>query len=286
MLHLERVRIAINIQRYSWYLVVCKYYLYSKLIFTVLSKNRVKHLKSLSASKFRQMYNNFVAEGHKLATEIILSKAFEIEQIYAFPEWISDNSNLITNDLSLKTIAIDSKCMKQISLLSTYSPVYILLKKPDLSVKNSLIQDKFSFMLEGVQDPGNVGTIIRIADWFGISNVITDINSADLVHPKVVQASMGSICNVNLMRLNEIDIEELCSQHPTYALTLDGTNVANDSFDKTGIIMLGSEGKGLSKNRIAKSYKNIYIPSSPSSRAESLNVAITAGIIGYNISKL
>ena len=250
---------------------------------TVLSKNQIKKLKSLSSGKFRQKYNNFIAEGHKLATEIIISKAYPIEHIYALSEWSTANKDILKTIPQETITEIDSKSMSQISNLSTSSPVFILLKKPNLEVKKNLISNQFSFLLQGVQDPGNVGTIIRIADWFGIPNIISDYKTADLLHPKVVQSSMGSICNVNLMKGKKEQLLELIDEIPSYALSLQGQELDTNTFDRPGIIMLGSEGNGLSSPYISKAKKNILIPPSKSSKADSLNVAVTAGIIAHTI---
>ena len=250
---------------------------------TVLSKNQIKKLKSLSSGKFRQKYNNFIAEGHKLATEILISKAYPIEHIYAFSEWLSTNKDLLKTIPKETITEIDSKSMSQISNLSTSSPIYILLKKPNLEVKKNLIINQYSFLLQGVQDPGNVGTIIRIADWFGIPNIISDNKTADLLHPKVVQSSMGAICNVNLMKGKEEQLLELLDSVPSYALSLQGEELHSKTFDSPGIIMLGSEGNGLSEEFISKAKKNVLIPPAKTSKAESLNVAVTAGIIAHTI---
>lgn len=224
-----------------------------------------------------------MAEGHKLAIEIILSRAFDIEQIYALPDWLNENDSLLKNIQYEFVTEIDHHSMKMISNLSTHSSVYILLKKPELKVKDSLINGKFSFLLQGVQDPGNVGTIIRIADWFGIPNVITDYNSADLLHPKVVQSSMGSICNVNLMRGSDEELLEFLSIYPSYALALDGEDLSRGMPNIPGLIMLGSEGKGLSPMYKSKATRSILIPPAITARADSLNVAVAAGIIAHSI---
>lgn len=248
----------------------------------MLSKNQIKHLKSLSSSKFRQKYNNFIAEGDKLAAEIIKSQTFEIEYIYALSDWVEANRDLplLIKD---KLVMIDKRSMDQISLLSTSSSVYVLLKKPKENNNLYLIKNRYAILLDGVQDPGNVGTIIRIADWFGIPTVITNNKSADPLHPKVVQSSMGSVCHVNLLRLNDEEISKLVGENETYALTLDGIPISDDTFSKPGIIIMGSEGKGVSEDLLSGVGNKIFIPGAEYKGAESLNVSIATGIIGHHI---
>lgn len=248
----------------------------------MLSKNRIKHLKSLAQSKFRQKTNSFVAEGDKVVKEVLKTGVFEVESVYALEDWAGQNSSLLKNQ-SISSTLVDNKEMQQITLLSTASPVYALLKRPKATFDSADLKDKFSILLDGVQDPGNVGTIIRIADWFGIKNVITNYNTADVYHPKVVQSTMGSICHINAHRLDHDQISSMLNQYSSYGLLLDGDPISDASFSEPGIIVMGSEGQGISQSIIDKLTHKLLIPGAVSRGAESLNVSVAASIICHTV---
>ena len=145
------------------------------------SNNQIKFLKSLASAKFRQKYNNFIAEGDKLVNEILKSGTFEVEGLYATSNWLLSNETLISST-KVSTFEVDQLQMKQISQLTTPSEVYCLLKKGEENVK-VVGNSSHIILLDGVQDPGNVGTIIRICDWFGIRALIGTSKTADFYHP-------------------------------------------------------------------------------------------------------
>jgi len=179
----------------------------------MLSKNQIKVIKSLKAKKFRQKYDLFVAEGEKILETIITSKKFEIDKVYLTPN-AQIESNLLK---SIDPTYIDNKGMKSISFLSTPSTVFTLIKMPITQQASS----NKAIYLDAVQDPGNVGTIIRIADWYGIDTVIRSPDSADFYSPKVIQSTMGAFANVNLLEMTRNELID--QQENLIAADMEGT---------------------------------------------------------------
>ncbi len=248
-----------------------------------LSKNQLKYIKSLHQSKFRQMYENFIGEGDKVVTELLQSKNFEIELIAALPHWIDQNKTILKPYLNV-LYPVNNEQMEQLSTLKAPSEVLIIAKKKLGSINNLLNEDFKAFYLDGVQDPGNVGTIIRIADWYGMEAVIRSFDTADFFHPKVVQASMGSIAGISLC---EMDYEQLATLKnlTIYAMDMDGRDLSKSSIKRPCIVILGNEGKGLS-NGLKASFpllKYLTIKGHQSRLAESLNVGVAAGIVAEKI---
>lgn len=250
-----------------------------------ISNTQLKYIKSLHQSKFRQMYEKFVAEGNKLVLHLLKSQKFEVELIVATQEWISSNQFLL-NNYREQVFEIEIHQMEQISALKTSTPVLAILNKSKSLFNVSLIEKGNSFYLDGVQDPGNVGTIIRVADWFGFKSVIRSTDSADFYNPKVVQATMGSMANVDLYTL---DKKELVDLNLNLVVTdMNGQEVSSlPNMDKGKVVVLGSEGKGVSDEIFQNKNINIVsIPAAKLSLAESLNVSVAAGIIAYEMSKV
>jgi TrmH family RNA methyltransferase len=246
-----------------------------------LSKNQIKYIKSLHQSKFRQMYENFIAEGDKVVKELIKTSTFEIEQILALRSWITQNQDFISFH-KIIVFEISEMEMSQISHLTTYSSVFAIAKKK-LTLYKNLLKFNYAFYLDGIQDPGNVGTIIRIADWFGIEAVIKSEDSADFFQPKVIQSTMGSLCKPYLIECNRNQIG--VNSSILYSMDLDGENIKNISIPNGSIIILGNEGRGLSDElkTIIDPNNKIFIPGHFSKVAESLNVSSSAAIIANHI---
>jgi RNA methyltransferase, TrmH family len=248
-----------------------------------LSKNQIKYIRSLQQSKFRQMYENFVAEGDKVVTELLQKNNFDIELVAALPEWISSNSNKIERYTNL-LYTVDNEQMEQISSLKSAPDVLIIAKKR-LTSLNEILNNNFkAFYLDGLQDPGNVGTVIRIADWFGFDAVIKSEDTADFFHPKVVQASMGSISDLHLCELNRSELVAL-QAIDLYILDMEGKPIEEVTFSNKSIFILGSEGKGISDVIKQKMDKNNFITIKGSNNrvAESLNVGVAAGILAQKV---
>lgn len=248
-----------------------------------LSKNQLKYIKSLHQPKFRQMYENFIGEGDKVASELLGSKKFQIEMVVAMPQWIAQNMPILHEFQNL-VYTVSNEQMAQISALKNPSEVLIIAKKKLFDIKNLLNGDFTAFYLDGVQDPGNVGTIIRIADWFGIDAVLRSQESADFFHPKVVQASMGSIAGIALGNAEIAHLAALTSM-PIFAMDMNGKPLQSINIPSRCIIVLGSEGQGLSAEIKSSLPQLTYIAIQGHNKrlAESLNVGVAAGIVAQKI---
>ena len=236
----------------------------------MLSKKEVKDIQSLSHKKFRDELNLFVAEGPKIVTEIIELIPEHVEKVYAVKKWIETNHSLLQN---INVVEVSVSELERLSQLQTPNQVIALIKKlpakkPDAS--------SFTLYLDTIQAPGNFGTIIRIADWFGIKNIVCSSGCADLYNPKVVQSTMASIARVNVYYDEEGDwLKE--RNVPVYAATLHGTSLAGHAKTKKGVLIIGNESKGISKQVLQYATEQITI--SKIGEAESLNAAVATGII-------
>lgn len=237
----------------------------------MLIKSQVKYIQSLSHKKERDSSAVFVAEGPKLINEL-LSAGLPFEQLYAVKEWIEGQNKHIADAV----IEVSPSELERISLLQTPNLVLGIFKKPAFTAIRP-VRNTLSLMLDTIQDPGNMGTIIRCADWFGISQIFCSTDCADAYNPKVVQASMGSIARVQIMYGS---LPALLTQErglPIYAAVLNGTDLRKLPPIKEGVIIIGNESKGVSDELLALSANKITIPRH--GQAESLNAAVATGII-------
>lgn len=241
----------------------------------MLSLNKIKYVQSLHSKKNRQKYDIFVAEGEKIAEEILKHEKIHIESIFGLPKWI-EKYDLLLKKFGNKVQEVSEQELKKISTLTTPNQVLIVAKQPIVEIDKSLIHQDIALYLDGIQDPGNMGTILRIADWFGIPYVFCSDTCVDVYNPKVIQATMGAFLRV---KTKEIEIDQILEDNiPVYGALLEGKNVFQENFTKNGIIIIGNEGKGISDEFQAKITNPISIPSHGEG-AESLNAAIATGII-------
>ncbi len=248
----------------------------------MLSKASIKYIQSLQHKKFRDEETVFFAEGPKLVMELLEGKIFTCKNIYALPEWIDALSENQKKAYAHQTEIIKDFELQKISALSTTHQVLALFEKKPIN-KNADIKNKISLVLDDIQDPGNLGTIIRIADWFGVENIICSLHTADMYNPKVVQSTMASLQRIQLIYT---DVQEwLCTHNsiPIFAATLNGESLQTVSHLKEGIIIIGNESKGISQRIMQLANKKITI--SRFGDAESLNAAVAAGIILYEIRR-
>lgn len=241
-----------------------------------VSKNDIKFVQSLRLKKFRQKYNNFIAEGEKIAAEALLSDRCRIIRIFALPEWLHENAALLSRiHPSVLTEAGENELAK-ISALSTPNKVLMVLEAPP-SGDLPLIQT--ALYLDDVQDPGNLGAILRIADWFAVPQVFCSPGSVDVYNPKVVQASMGAFLRVDSQ---EVDLETLLRRQPELPVlgaVLDGENLFGAPLPSSGLLVVGNESKGIRPATQLLLSHRISIPRAPGGGAESLNAAVATGII-------
>jgi TrmH family RNA methyltransferase len=242
----------------------------------MLSKNQIKFINSLKIKKFRDEHKLFVAEGTKIVPELVNSSII-VKEVFT----ISENNTFPT---TIKTTLIKPAELERISSLTTPNQLLAICEIPNYNIENNY-SDKLTLALDDIKDPGNLGTIIRIADWFGIDTIICSKNTADAYNPKVVQATMGSIARVKIVYTNLTDFLTKESKHNTsiYGALLEGDNVYQQ--EKTnGIILIGSESHGISEENQKLIHHKIKIPSfshlkTGDGAAESLNAAIATAII-------
>ena len=236
----------------------------------MLSTNEIKLIKSLKHKKFRIKHSLFVAEGDKLIRTLLSSDNYKVQSIY-----YSKNKGLHQhNRYEIKSHILDERTMKTISHMTTATDCLALVEIMQTSPKPY----RKALYLDGVQDPGNVGTIIRIADWFGLDSVIRSLDSADFYNSKVVQSSMGAFANVQLL---EMSVSQLLSvEHiPIFAADMTGIPLQETKKPEQFILVMGGEGNGISKEVANSSIQKISIKGSDSKISESLNVAIAAGVL-------
>ena len=239
----------------------------------MLSKTQSKYIRSLALQKFRKEHQSFIAEGEKIVAEWLLS-AHKIELIVGLEEWINANQQLINKHPEAVLITVTELELQQISTLQTANKTLLVVKAlPRLSLDN--IND-WCIALDGIRDPGNMGTILRIADWYGIQHVVCSPDCVDVYSPKVVQSAMGAHLRVTIY---ESDMESFIdnSNLPAIAATLGGTNVYDMPQLDKGIIIIGNEAKGVQTSIIEKTKYNTTIPRIGG--AESLNAGVSAGIL-------
>jgi TrmH family RNA methyltransferase len=249
----------------------------------MLSKNRIKSILSLQNKKFRKELNSFVIEGNKLIDEALKSD-FEISTIIATKKWL--NSNNIQKEVEI--IETTDSEIKKVSSLSTPQEVVAIVKLPDTKIDFSTLSNKLSLVLDNIKDPGNLGTIVRLCDWFGIETIICSSETVDIYNSKTVQATMGSIFRVNTLYtdLSEfIQHFEKNSDFNIYGAFLNGENIYTSNLKKCGLIIMGSESHGISSEVEKFVTKKITIPKFTNSQTESLNVAISAAIICSEFSR-
>lgn len=241
----------------------------------MISKATIKKIHALDMRKFRRNEGLFVAEGPKLVDE--LCATMKPVYIAALPEWISENAKIISGT-EYDIVTPDE--LQRASLQKNPQQVIALFPIPEHRFCTEQLRNELVLMLDGVQDPGNLGTIARIADWFGIRNILCSAETADIYNPKAVQATMGALARV---KFHYTDLLQLLSQYdgPVYGTFLDGENIYGQELSENGIIVMGNEGKGISQGVGEMINRRLYIPNYPigTQTTESLNVAIATSIV-------
>jgi RNA methyltransferase, TrmH family len=250
-----------------------------QFILKVLSKNKIKLIQSLGQKKNRSATGLFVAEGKRLvfdllASEIVASEVFCTKLIY---------SDLINYKNNTVIEVVEKEELAKISFLKTTPEIVAVFKIPESVIEWDDIKNDLTLVLDSIQDPGNMGTIVRLADWFGIRNIICSEDCADLYNPKVIQSTMGGFARVKvhyvplhvfLNRAKQFNI-------PIYGTFLEGENLYKCDLTANGIVVMGNEGNGISNATETYVSRKVHIPSYPSGvvTSESLNVAIATSII-------
>lgn len=241
----------------------------------MISKAKIKYLTSLHHKKQRQKEQLFVAEGPKIIAEVLQQSKFQLRHLYASKLWI-DKNDLIYNKYYSLTTLIEPNELKKISSLKNPKEVFAVLQIPNQTSDLSL-QSDIALALENIQDPGNMGTILRIADWFGIKTIFCSEGCVDIYNNKVIQASMGSFLRVQVAYSPLETVFEKNPSIPVYGAVLGGDNLFETALKKPAILLIGNEGKGISRPIQQQINHRLTIPKIGA--AESLNAAVATGII-------
>ena len=241
----------------------------------MLSINKIKFIKSLKLKKNRNKYKLFTAEGNKIVSDLLNSE-FVLDTLIC-----TDKTKDLFN-INSKKIITNTNQIKKISNLKTPSETFAIFQIPENKFNLATITDTTLF-LNDIQNPGNLGTIIRTATWFGIKNIICSENTVDAFNDKVVQATMGALAKINIFYVNQDSFLQNATEQniPIYGTLLEGENIYKSKLKQKSIIIIGNEGKGI-KTEIKKFITHkIHIPSYPpnSKNTESLNASIATAIV-------
>ncbi|SRR5258706_850892 len=253
----------------------------------MLGKAKIKYIQSLGQKKHRDEEGLFIAEGPKIINDLLYSRPQNVQDVYGVKEWIKEKGNHPQRNIFHE---VSEEELAKLSQLKTPHEVVAVIRK---FADDKMIEakGKVSLVLDTIQNPGNFGTIIRIADWFGVSQIICGEDCADLYNPKVVQATMGSIARVKVIYTDLFSWLPKQTGIRIYGTTLEGKDVSKMSPLKEGIILIGNESKGIQEGLLAMANEKITIPhsvrqnTSPESHrigqgeAESLNAAVATGIV-------
>ena len=245
----------------------------------MISKSRIKLIQSLRLKKYRQKYHLFVAEGEKCIRTLLDHAIYDLDQLYAISSWIENNETRVSTE---KANICTNEELKKLSFLKNTSPVVGVfhLNEEDISTIKTCTSAIF---LDDVQDPGNVGTIIRIADWYGVDTVIRSVDSADFYNPKVVQSSMGSIGHVKLITLDKSELSDHLVDWSMIGASMSPDQHSEASFSADTCLVIGNEGKGISSEIASSLTRTIHIRGDQDRQADSLNAAISTGILAQHI---
>lgn len=240
-----------------------------------LTANLRKMVASLDAAKSRRQMNMFKAEGTKCVMDTIY--AFNIQYIFCLAEWWEQYGNNIA--ITIEPIIVKRADMERMTGLSTPAPVIAVYEIPERQFDMKKLSGHLTLALDTIQDPGNLGTIVRAADWFGVNNIICNHNTADIFNSKSVMATMGAISRVNVFYC---ELAEVLAKAdiPIYGTFLDGENIYEATLTKSGIIIMGNEGQGISSSVAKYVNRRLLIPPFPlgNQTSESLNVGVATAI--------
>lgn len=243
----------------------------------MLSKARIKWIKSLEMRKYRLQHNAFVAEGPKLVGELLPYST--PLYIAATKDWLDANCQILKST-NCPIDEVSQQELERASLLKTPQSVLAVFSIRNSKLITSEFKNGLCLALDGVQDPGNLGTILRIADWFGIHHILCSNGSADVYNPKCVQSCMGALARVEV---HYCDLPEVLreTEVPVFGTFLDGTDIYEEELSQNGIIVMGNEGNGISEEVGKLVNRRLYVPNFPkgSTTTESLNVAVATGIV-------
>ncbi|MBS1660977.1 MAG: RNA methyltransferase [Bacteroidetes bacterium] len=246
----------------------------------MVTKSQVKYIQSLGHKKFRDEEGVFVVEGPKIVGELLPAANMSLRQLFAVKTWLDEAGGLLRGITPAGAEAplvaeVSESELERLSGLSTPNQVLAVFQKPVFPVPD--FGAGVSLVLDGIQDPGNLGTIVRTADWFGLSRVFCSVDSADVFGPKTVQSTMGSISRISVTYGDPVELTERHPGLPVYAAVLEGTPLYGAKRIDRGFLVIGNESKGIRPSLLERATNRITIPRL--GQAESLNAAVATGII-------
>lgn len=249
---------------------------------TNISKRQFKFLNALQVKKYRKQHQSFVVEGEKSVTET-LESAYQVNELYCSEQFAGDHASLLQNSPA-QVFVVPAGELKKASHFQTNNSCLAVVQIPDAAPIAALQNNEYALVLDGIQDPGNLGTIIRIADWYGIRSIIASPDTVDIYNPKVIAACMGSFLRITIHYIAlDAYFKELVAPQ-IYGAFLDGENLHEWSFPKeSGYIVLGNESQGI--RTYLQPYINNKITIPRFGQAESLNVAMATAIICDHVKK-
>ena len=241
-----------------------------------LSSGTIKFISSLRQKKVRRNYHLFTAEGGRIVTELLNQDRYRIDHVYALAEW----AETVVDSTSVPLTIVSPKELGRMSQLTTPNQVLAVVEQPEANPELPReMASGWSMFLDGIQSPSNLGALLRIADWFGFQHVIGGPGTADLYNSKSIQASMGSFLRVSYREDSLENVQTAFPELPLHGADLNGENIYDYTAPKSGVLVLGAEGPGLSTVARAQVQRWLTIPRSPGREAESLNAAVAAGIL-------
>lgn len=240
----------------------------------MLSKSKIKFIRSLEMKKLRAEHQVFVAEGNKMVSDML--GAFECELLLAKSSWMATQGDIPAKELLLA----EEGDIRKVSLLKNPQDVLAVFRLPSYALAEIDPANELVLALDGIQDPGNLGTIIRLADWYGIEHILCSKDTADAFGPKAVQATMGALSRVKV-HYTELETYLKPQNIPVYGTLLEGEDLYSKELTPYGVIVMGNEGNGIRPSIETLVNERIYIPSFPANRetSESLNVAVATAIV-------
>ena len=241
----------------------------------MLSKNKIKYIRSLELKKNRKEEQTFVAEGHKLVGDLL--GHFPCRLLIATHSWMEKNPRVD----ALEIIEVTQEELTRASLQKTPQEVLAVFEQPVYDMNPEVVSHSLCLALDDIQDPGNLGTIIRLADWFGIEHIFCSQGTVDVYNPKTIQATMGALARVKLHYCHLPSFISSLKDVPVYGTFLDGENMYGKPLSEHGLIVMGNEGNGIGDEVSRLVNERLYIPNYPPQRetSESLNVAVATAII-------
>ncbi len=245
-----------------------------------LSKKQIQYYRSLKRKKFRQKYNKFTVEGDKIVREVLDYKPSAVCAVMGLSSWLDPLLPLLESR-EIPYYPVSEKELQQLSAMSTPNQVIAYLDDWEAKWEPGLWKNHLCYYLDGIQDPGNAGTLMRIADWFGMPYLFGSLDSADFHHPKVIQASMGAFLRVECIRVALPALLEESGDLPVLGAVMGGESVFAGRWPENGLLVLGREGSGIRDETAVLLTERISIPGRGG--GESLNAAVAGGILAAQL---